>query len=51
MTKDIKAQPDGTFDGALPDRGDAFSFTFNEPGTFDYYCEIHAAMTAKVIVH
>ncbi|MGH2700573.1 MAG: cupredoxin domain-containing protein [Actinomycetota bacterium] len=50
VTKDIKARPDGTFDGVLPDRGDAISFTFNEPGTFAYYCEIHAAMTAEVIV-
>ncbi|MGH2703053.1 MAG: cupredoxin domain-containing protein [Actinomycetota bacterium] len=50
VTKDNKAQPDGTFDRALPDRGDAFSFTFDEPGTYAYYCEIHAAMTAEVIV-
>lgn len=51
VTKDDPAQPDGTFDGALPDRGDSFAFTFDEPGTYAYYCEIHAAMTAEVIVN
>jgi plastocyanin len=35
--------------------GDEFSFTFEEPGTYDYYCRVHATpggrgMTATLIV-
>lgn len=41
---------DGTFDsGNLPD-GATFSYTFEEKGTFEYYCTIHPNMEAKVIV-
>ena len=31
---------DGLFDGDLAP-GDSFSSTFNEPGTYTYYCELH----------
>lgn len=30
--------------------GESFSYTFNEPGTFNYYCEPHSGMTGTVIV-
>ena len=30
--------------------GVKFSYTFNTAGTFDYYCEFHTAMVAKVTV-
>ena len=30
--------------------GQAFSHTFDEPGTFEYYCALHPGMTGKVIV-
>lgn len=39
-----------TFASSLLDTGDTFSFTFNEAGTFDYFCSVHPTMTAKVIV-
>jgi plastocyanin len=42
-------QPDGTFDSALPDAGDSFSFTFMEPGSHRYFCEVHPSMTAEVV--
>jgi len=32
------------------DTDDKFSFKFDKPGTYDYYCSIHPKMTAKVIV-
>ncbi len=32
---------DGKFDSGDLDLGGMFSFTFNEAGTFPYYCEIH----------
>jgi plastocyanin len=32
------------------DTDDKYSFTFDKPGTYEYYCSIHPKMTAKVIV-
>jgi plastocyanin len=32
------------------DTDDAFSFTFKDPGTYEYYCTLHSKMTGKVIV-
>jgi len=32
------------------DTDDSFSFTFSEPGTFDYFCSLHPHMTATVRV-
>jgi len=31
-------------------RDGSFSFTFEEPGTYEYYCSIHPYMTGTVIV-
>lgn len=45
--------PDGRFDHALAPKGqegDSFSFTFEEPGEYLYYCQPHLTMNAKVIV-
>jgi plastocyanin len=30
--------------------GEAFSFTFSEPGTYEYYCTIHPAMRGAIVV-
>jgi amicyanin len=32
------------------DTNDTFSFTFTDPGTYEYFCSLHPKMTAKVIV-
>ena len=32
------------------DTGEAFSYTFKEVGTFEYYCSVHPHMTAKIVV-
>ena len=32
------------------DTDDTFSFTFTEPGTYDYFCSLHPRMTATVVV-
>ncbi|HTK45925.1 MAG TPA: plastocyanin/azurin family copper-binding protein [Patescibacteria group bacterium] len=35
----------------LQDNGQAFPFTFNTPGTYDYFCQVHPTqMTGQVIV-
>ncbi len=39
----------GLFGGNLPGLG-SYSHTFNEPGTFTYYCEPHPAMLGTVTV-
>jgi len=31
-------------------KGDTFSFTFTEPGTFAYHCGFHQSMTATITV-
>lgn len=32
------------------DTGDSFSFTFNEPGTYAYFCKIHPTMKGVIVV-
>lgn len=41
---------DESFDSGLFDSGETFSYTFTEPGEFEYYCLPHPWMRAKVIV-
>jgi len=43
-------KPDGKFDETLATTGDEFSFTFDTPGTYQYYCSIHQGMNAEVVV-
>jgi amicyanin len=38
------------FDSKTLDKDDKFSFQFNTPGTYDYFCKLHPNMTGKVIV-
>lgn len=47
VTHDVKFN-----DSKSPDlkKGDTYTKTFNETGTFDYLCEIHPNMKGKVIV-
>ena len=42
--------PDGRLDGQMPEAGTSFSFTFTEPGTYDYFCSRHTFMTGTVVV-
>lgn len=32
------------------DTDDQFSFAFDKPGTYEYFCSIHPKMTGKVVV-
>ena len=43
-------RPDGTFDGQLDGESTTFEFTFDEPGTYAYYCDIHVGMVGEVVV-
>ena len=50
VSEGTEARLDGLFDEALPDAGATFSFTFDEAGTFSYFCEVHASMRGVVTV-
>jgi plastocyanin len=32
------------------DTDDSFSFTFTEPGTYEYFCSLHPRMTGTIVV-
>ncbi|MCC5948288.1 MAG: cupredoxin domain-containing protein [Nitriliruptoraceae bacterium] len=38
------------FDSGSMSSGDTFEFTFDEPGTYTYTCEIHGGMDGEVII-
>ena len=50
LEEDKAARPDGMFDEDLPEEGDTFAVTFDEPGTYAYYCDVHASMTGRITV-
>lgn len=43
-------EPDGRFDEELPDAGSDAEVTFEEPGTYTYYCRQHNAMDGTITV-
>jgi YVTN family beta-propeller protein len=45
-----KGTPDGFFDSGLYGPSESFSFQFNKPGSFEYYCTVHPWMTGVVSV-
>jgi plastocyanin len=40
----------GAFDSGNLNSGDTFSFTFEEPGTYNYFCQYHGSMTGTITV-
>ena len=38
------------FKSELLKQGDTFSYTFSEPGEYQYYCSLHPSMKGKIIV-
>jgi len=41
---------DKAFKSKVLDTDQRFSFTFDKPGTYPYFCSLHPKMTAKVVV-
>jgi plastocyanin len=41
---------DGSWGSGRLSKGDTYSFTFEQPGTYPYHCNVHPLMTAAVIV-
>lgn len=46
---DAEPMPDA-FDSGLLEQGDTFSFVFDEPGEFAYFCDRHPPMTGTILV-
>jgi plastocyanin len=44
------ADAGATFKSAALDTDDKFSFTFDKPGTYKYFCSIHPHMTGTIVV-
>jgi plastocyanin len=40
----------GVFDSDFFKKGGSYNFTFNEAGTFEYFCKRHPSMKAKITV-
>jgi plastocyanin len=43
--------PDGKFDSGFLNKGQTFSFVFEEAGDYPYYCTVHPFMTGHVTVN
>jgi plastocyanin len=41
---------DKVFKSKVLDTDEKFSYTFNKPGTYPYFCSVHPKMTGKVVV-
>jgi plastocyanin len=41
---------DGVFKSKALDTDDKYSFVFDKPGTYSYFCSIHPKMTGQIIV-
>jgi len=41
---------EGVFKSRVLDTDESFSFTFDKPGTYPYFCSVHPKMTGQVIV-
>jgi len=46
----MEGKPDGYFDSGPFKPGDSWSFTFDKPGTFYYFCTIHPWMNGAIVV-
>ena len=51
VTSGLPATPDGVFDSSLFMAGAVYEFTFDDAGTYDYYCMVHPWMTGIVNVN
>ena len=49
VTSGVPGTPSGKFNQSV-DAGKAFSFTFTESGTYEFFCNIHQSMRGTVTV-
>lgn len=41
---------DGMFDGEMDGADASYSFTFDEPCRYAYFCRVHESMTGEIVV-
>ena len=46
----LSADGGKTFKSPALDTGDAYSFTFDKPGSYKYFCSLHPHMTGTIVV-
>lgn len=46
----VVASTTSLFKSRALDTDGTFTFTFSEPGTYEYYCSVHPKMTGKIVV-
>ena len=46
----VESRDKGFTSSPLLNTGDKYSYTFTTPGTYAYYCAVHASMTGKIVV-
>ena len=51
VSDDKRARPDGIFEGQLDGKDTTFEFTFDQPGTYAYYCDVHVGMVGEIVVN
>jgi len=50
VTSGFYDNPTGLFDSRYLDPGESFTFSFEDIGTYDYFCTLHPWMKGQVIV-
>jgi plastocyanin len=43
-------KPGGPLDGTLPEKGSTYSYKFDQPGEYPYFCDYHNSMVGTIIV-
>jgi hypothetical protein len=50
VTSGMPERRDGRFDAALDGKESTYRFTFQQPGTYPYFCDRHQSMRGEIIV-
>jgi plastocyanin len=50
VTAGTRDNPADLFDSGNVEAGETFEFTFDEPGTYEYFCSLHPGMDGTVTV-
>jgi plastocyanin len=50
VTSGTREKPTNDFDEDLDGAGSSVEVTFDEPGTIDYFCDVHQGMDGQVVV-
>ena len=46
----VVASTENKFKSRAIDTDGSFTFTFTEPGTYEYFCSVHPKMTGRIVV-